>query len=47
MSGWRARPADVLEARAAGRLRHPRFVGLRRDKDPEEVVRERPRQVPA
>ena len=26
-----------------GRLRHPRFLGLRRDKDPKEVVRERPR----
>jgi bifunctional non-homologous end joining protein LigD len=26
-----------------GRLRHPRFQGLRRDKDPREVVRERPR----
>lgn len=25
---------------AAGRLRHPRFLGLRRDKDPAEVVRE-------
>jgi bifunctional non-homologous end joining protein LigD len=25
-----------------GRLRHPRFMGLRRDKRPEEVVRERP-----
>jgi DNA ligase D-like protein (predicted ligase) len=25
-----------------GRLRHPRFVGLREDKDPREVVRERP-----
>jgi bifunctional non-homologous end joining protein LigD len=25
-----------------GRLRHPRFVGIRRDKDPREVVRERP-----
>jgi len=24
----------------AGKLRHPRFMGLRRDKDPEEVVRE-------
>jgi bifunctional non-homologous end joining protein LigD len=23
-----------------GRLRHPRFLGLRRDKDPREVVRE-------
>ena len=27
-----------------GRLRHPRFVGLRVDKDPREVVRERPDQ---
>ncbi len=26
-----------------GRLRHPRFQGLRDDKDPEDVVRERPR----
>jgi bifunctional non-homologous end joining protein LigD len=26
-----------------GRLRHPRFMGLRRDKRPREVVRERPR----
>jgi DNA ligase D-like protein (predicted ligase) len=26
-----------------GRLRHPRFLGLRRDKRPREVVRERPR----
>jgi bifunctional non-homologous end joining protein LigD len=25
-----------------GKLRHPRFLGLRRDKDPLEVVRERP-----
>lgn len=25
-----------------GKLRHPRFLGLRRDKDPEDVVRERP-----
>jgi DNA ligase D-like protein (predicted ligase) len=25
-----------------GQLRHPRFLGLRRDKDPREVVRERP-----
>jgi bifunctional non-homologous end joining protein LigD len=25
-----------------GQLRHPRFVGLRRDKHPREVVRERP-----
>jgi len=27
---------------ADGQLRHPRFQGLRRDKDPSEVVRERP-----
>ncbi len=27
---------------ADGRLRHPRFLGLREDKDPEDVVRERP-----
>ncbi|HVX19541.1 MAG TPA: non-homologous end-joining DNA ligase [Acidimicrobiales bacterium] len=26
----------------AGRLRHPRFLGLREDKDPRSVVRERP-----
>jgi bifunctional non-homologous end joining protein LigD len=26
-----------------GRLRHPRFQGLRKDKDPRDVVRERPR----
>lgn len=26
----------------AGRLRHPRFLGLREDKDPGDVVRERP-----
>ena len=25
-----------------GRLRHPRFLGIRQDKDPREVVRERP-----
>ena len=25
-----------------GKLRHPRFLGLRRDKNPREVVRERP-----
>ena len=28
-----------------GRLRHPRFLGLRRDKDPADVVRERPQEV--
>jgi len=27
----------------SGKLRHPRFLGLRRDKDPREVERERPR----
>ncbi len=26
----------------SGKLRHPRFMGLRRDKDPKEVVREEP-----
>ena len=26
----------------AGRLRHPRYIGLRRDKEPEDVVREAP-----
>ena len=25
-----------------GKLRHPRYLGLRRDKDPRDVVRERP-----
>jgi bifunctional non-homologous end joining protein LigD len=25
-----------------GQLRHPRFLGLREDKDPRDVVRERP-----
>jgi bifunctional non-homologous end joining protein LigD len=29
---------------SAGRLRHPRFLGLREDKPPREVVRERPRE---
>lgn len=29
----------------AGRLRHPRYLGRRRDKDPEDVVRETPRSV--
>ena len=28
---------------SSGKLRHPRFLGLRRDKPPEEVVRERPK----
>jgi DNA ligase D len=28
----------------SGKLRHPRFLGLRRDKDPHEVVREAPRR---
>jgi bifunctional non-homologous end joining protein LigD len=26
----------------AGQLRHPRYLGLRRDKDPGSVTRERP-----
>jgi bifunctional non-homologous end joining protein LigD len=25
-----------------GMLRHPRFLGLRRDKGPDQVIRERP-----
>jgi len=29
-----------------GKLRHPRFLGLRKDKDPEDVVRERPEGKP-
>ncbi|WP_419146279.1 non-homologous end-joining DNA ligase [Iamia majanohamensis] len=29
-----------------GRLRHPRFLGLREDKDPADVVREVPRSAP-
>lgn len=31
---------------SAGRLRHPRFLGLRRDKDAAEVVREQPTVAP-
>ena len=30
----------------AGRLRHPRFIGLREDKDPDDVVREEPESAP-
>ena len=30
----------------SGKLRHPRFLGLRDDKDPREVVRERPGAAP-
>jgi len=30
----------------AGKLRHPRFLGLRHDKDPEDVVRETPESAP-
>jgi DNA ligase D-like protein (predicted ligase) len=30
----------------AGRLRHPRFMGVREDKDPGDVVREEPESVP-
>jgi len=33
---------EFTEWTADGRLRHPRFVGLRRDQDPADVVRERP-----
>jgi DNA ligase D-like protein (predicted ligase) len=31
---------------AAGRLRHPRYLGLREDKDPEDVIRENPQPAP-
>lgn len=34
--------AGFTEWTTDGRLRHPRFMGLRRDKRPREVVRERP-----
>jgi bifunctional non-homologous end joining protein LigD len=30
------------EVTVDGKLRHPRFLGLRSDKDPDEVVLERP-----
>ncbi len=33
---------DFLEFTSAGRLRHPRYVGMRDDKDPRKVVRELP-----
>lgn len=32
---------------AEGHLRHPRYLGLRRDKDPADVVREQPRRMRA
>jgi bifunctional non-homologous end joining protein LigD len=35
---------DFTEWTNEGRIRHPSFQGLRRDKAPREVVRERPRQ---
>lgn len=38
---------EFTEWTADGRLRHPSFQGLREDKDPEEVTRERPRPAPA
>jgi bifunctional non-homologous end joining protein LigD len=34
--------AGVTERTSHGRVRHPRFLGLRDDKAPHEVVRERP-----
>lgn len=38
--------AGFTEWTDGGRLRHPRFRGLRRDKNPEDVVREAPRSRP-
>lgn len=37
-------PDSVVSGRrtTADKLRHPRFIGLRADKDPEDVVRESP-----
>jgi bifunctional non-homologous end joining protein LigD len=37
---------EFTEWTADGRLRHPRFVGLRVDKPADQVVRERPQEVP-
>ncbi len=37
---------EFTEWTGAGRLRHPRFVGLRDDKPAAEVVRERPMETP-
>ena len=34
--------SDLTEWTADGKLRHPRFLGLRRDKKPREVTRETP-----
>jgi bifunctional non-homologous end joining protein LigD len=33
---------SFMEWTRDGKLRHPRFLGLRQDKDPRDVVRERP-----
>lgn len=33
---------EHLSQEARGKLRHPRFPGLRRDKDPKEVIKEEP-----
>ena len=35
-------PSPVLILDGCGKLRHPRFLGLRADKSPKDVVRERP-----
>lgn len=37
--------AGFTEWTEDGRLRHPRFLGLRRDKNPKDVVREEPRSI--
>jgi DNA ligase D-like protein (predicted 3'-phosphoesterase) len=39
---WLEAEVGFTEWTSDGKLRHPRFVGLRRDEDPDSVVRERP-----
>lgn len=35
-------PNWIFERKLDGKLRHPRFLGLRRDKQPQQVVKEPP-----
>lgn len=41
MSDWQAALTQA-ERKLDGKLRHPRFLGLRRDKNPRDVTRESP-----